>query len=90
MFAFKGDSVCGYTERVLTPFAEKLLFAISLAVFDNVVTFTYRTSSNSSFFCIGGVFDTQLHQDKRLYLTKLVISHSNHHLDKLIEQHHIV
>jgi hypothetical protein len=90
MFAFKGDSICRYTERVLTSFAEKLLFAISLAVFDNMVTFTYRARSNGSFFGIGGVFDTQLHQDKILDFAKLVIGHSNHHLDKFIKQHHIV
>jgi hypothetical protein len=85
MFAFESDSIGGYTEREFALFTEKLLFAISLAVFDNMVTFTYRARSNSSFFGIGGVFDTQLHQDKILDFAELVIGHPNHHLDKFIK-----
>ena len=48
------------------------------------LTFAPHRASGSSFF------DTEFGQDKILYLAKLVISHSNHHLDKFIKQHHIV
>ena len=58
MFAFESDSIGGYTERVFALFTEKLLFAISLAVFDDMVTFAYRARSNGSFFGVSRVFNT--------------------------------
>jgi hypothetical protein len=63
--------------------------AMELQLFDNMVTFAYRTRRNRIFFCVSRGFDTQLHQDKGFYLAKLVISHSNHHPDKFTKQHHI-
>ena len=90
MFVFEGDSIGGYAERVLTPFAEKLLFTISLAVFNARVIFADRARRNRGFVGVSRVLDAQLHQDKGFYLAKLGICHSNHHLDKFIKQHHIV